>query len=76
MVHERTGMCDQDGVVYSCKLTGNYGKTEIKNTINNTVVREGILDREHLWLHPNISGSKLQYAEFHVVAKETSRYMT
>ena len=52
VVHKRTGMCDQDRVIHSCRLTGNHGKTEIKKTTNHTVVREGMLDREYLWLRP------------------------
>lgn len=62
VVHEPTGMCNQDGVVYSCRLTGNHNKTEIKKILNHTVVRKGMLDRR-----PTISGGKLKYAEFHVV---------
>ena len=37
-------------------------KTEVKKTINLTVARKGMLDREFLWLCPTISGSKLEYA--------------
>ena len=41
-------MCDQDGATYSHRLTGNHGKTEVKKTVNHTVVRKGMLDREFL----------------------------
>ena len=55
-------MCDQDDVIYSCRLAGSDGKTEIKKTTHHTIVREGMLDREGLWLDPTISGHKLEYA--------------
>ena len=41
------------------RLTGNHDRTEIKKTLNYTVIRKGMLGREY---HPTINRSKLEYA--------------
>ena len=37
-------MCDEDVATYWCRLTSIHGKTEIKKTVNHTIIRKGMLD--------------------------------
>ena len=51
-------LCAQDGAcgaTYSCRLTSNHSKTEIKKTLNYTVIRKGVLNRECFWLYVLLS---------------------